>query len=81
MSIAVAAQRALIWASESKNASAVSAEALPGKLKDERKLTNWIAGFKNMLSMILGVNGVPFSYVIWEKEETEPERNAFPVLH
>ena len=35
--IAVAAQRALIRDKESKDASLVSAEASPGKLKDERK--------------------------------------------
>ena len=37
--IAVSDQRALIWDKESKDASAVSAEASPGKLKDERKWT------------------------------------------
>ena len=71
--IAVAAQRSLIRDKESKDASAVSEEASPGKLKDERKWTDWIAGFENMLSTILGVNGVPLSYVIREKEATKPE--------
>ena len=72
-SIAVVAQRALIQDKELKDASAVSAEASPGKLKDERKWTEWIADFENMVSTILGVNGVPLSYVIREKEATEPE--------
>ena len=71
--VAVAAQRALIRDKESKDASAVSAEVSPGKLKDERKWTEWIAGFENMLSTILGVNIVPLSYVICEKEATNPE--------
>ena len=72
-SIAVAAQRVLIREKKSKDASAVSAEASPGKLKDERKWTEWIAGFENILSTILGVNGVTVSYVIREKEATKPE--------
>ena len=71
--IAVLVHRELIWSKESKDASAVSAEASPGKLKDERKWAEWIAGFENMPSTILGVNGVTFSYVIREKEATEPE--------
>ena len=71
--IAVASQRDLIRDKESKDASAVSAEASPGKLKDERKWTEWIVGFKNMLSTVLGVNGVPLSYFLRKKEATEPE--------
>ena len=71
--ITVSAQRALIRDKESKDTSAVSVEASLGKLKDERKWTEWIAGFENMLSMILGVNGVPLSSVIREKEATELE--------
>ena len=51
--IAVVSQRALIQNKESKDASAVSAEASPGKLNDEQKWTEWIAGFENMLSTIL----------------------------
>ena len=50
--IAVAAQRDLIWDKESKDASAVSAEASPRKLKDERKWTKWITGFEKILSTI-----------------------------
>ena len=69
--ITVAAQRALIWDKESKDASAVSAEASPGKLRPERKWIEWIAGFENMLSKILGVNGDLLSYVIREKEATK----------
>ena len=67
MAIAVSAQRDLFRDKESKDYGAVSAEAFPGKLKDECKWTEWITGFENMLSTILGVNGVPLSYVIREK--------------
>ena len=63
-SISVASQRDLIRDKELKDASAVSAEASPGKLNNERKCTECIAGFENMLSAILGLNGVPLSYVI-----------------
>ena len=71
--IAVSSQRALIWDKELKNAIAVSAEVSPSKLKDDRKWTEWITGFENMLYTILGVIGVHLSYVIREKEATKPE--------
>ena len=74
----MSAQRDLIRDKESKDASTVSAEASPGKLKDERKCTEWIAGFENMISTTLGVNGVPLYYVIRENEATKPEwQNTF----
>jgi len=69
----VAAQRVDIRKKEAKDASSVSSEALPGKLKDVIKRQEWITGFENMLSTLLGVNGVPLLYVIQEKEEAEPE--------
>jgi hypothetical protein len=75
--ISVAAQRADIRKKEAKDASSVSSEALPGKLKDNKKWQEWIMGFENMLSTF-GVNGVPLVYVIREKEEAESEgHNTF----
>ena len=62
--LGVAAQRSTIRKQEAKDASSVSSEASPGKLKDDRKWNEWITGFENMLSTILGVNGVPLSYVV-----------------
>ena len=50
--ITVSAQRALIRDKESKDTSTVSVEASLGKLKDERKWTEWIAGFENMPSTL-----------------------------
>ena len=76
--ISIAAQRADIRKKEAKDASSVSSEASPGKLKDDKKWQEWITGFENMLSTLLGVNGVPLLYVIREKEEAEPEgHNTF----
>jgi len=76
--ISIAAQRADIRKKEAKDASSASSEALPGKLKDDKKWQEWITGFENMLSTLLGVNGVPLLYVIREKEEAEPEgHNTF----
>jgi len=76
--ISIAAQRADIRKKETKDASSVSSEALPGKLKDDKKWQEWITGFENMLSTLLSVNGVPLLYVIREKEEAEPEgHNTF----
>ena len=75
--ISIAAQRADIRKKEAKDASSVSSEALPGKLKDDKKWQEWITGFENMLSTLLGVNDVPLLYVIREKEETEPVQHTF----
>jgi hypothetical protein len=80
--ISRAAQRADIRKKEAKDASSVSSEASPGKLKDNKKWQEWITGFENMLSTLLGVNGVPLLYVIREKEEAEPEgRNVCAEMH
>ena len=46
----------------------VSKAADPGKLKGERKWPEWEPAFVNYLSTIPGVNGVPLSYVVREKE-------------
>jgi hypothetical protein len=45
-----------------------SKTASPGKLKDERQWDKWEKGLVLMLSILRGVNGVPLSYVIREKE-------------
>jgi hypothetical protein len=45
-----------------------SKAASPGKLKDERQWDKWEKGLTLMLSILRGVNGVPLSYVIREKE-------------
>ena len=57
--LGMAAQRSTIRKQEAKDASSVSSEASPGKLKDNRKCNECITGFENILSSILGVNGVP----------------------
>ena len=67
--LGVAAQRSTIQKQESKYASSVSREASPGNLKNDRKWNEWITGFENILSTILGVNGVPLSYVVRENPE------------
>ena len=55
----VSAQRSTIRNQEAKDSSSVSSKASHGKLKDDRKWNEWITGFENILSTILGVNGVP----------------------
>ena len=71
--LGVAAQRPTIRKQEEKDASSVSIEASPGKLKDNRKWNKCILGFENMLSTILGVIGVPLSYRVRENPEPTPE--------
>ena len=71
--LGVAAQRPTICKQEAKGASPVSSKASPRKLKDDQKWNEWITGFENMLSTILGVNRVPLSYVVRETPEPTPE--------
>ena len=71
--LGVATQSSTIRKQEAKDASSISSEASPGKLKDDRKWNEWITGFENMLSTILGVNGVPLSYVVRENPEPTPK--------
>jgi hypothetical protein len=47
---------------------AMGKAASPGKLKDEKNWDKWEQGLYLMLSILRGVNGVPLSYVIREKE-------------
>ena len=44
-------------------------------MKNDQKWNKWITGFGNKLSTILGVNGVPLSYVVIENPEPTPEGN------
>lgn len=57
---------------EKDQADTVSKAADPGKFKDERKWPEWEPAFMNYLSTIPGVNGVPLSYVVREKEVADP---------
>ena len=59
---------------EKDQSDTVSEAADPGKLKDELKCPQWEPAFVNYLSMMMpGVNGVPLSYVMREKEEPNME--------
>jgi hypothetical protein len=57
---------------EGDQSDTLSKAADPGKLKDERKWTEWEPAFVNYLSTIPGVTGVPLSYVIREHETPTP---------
>ena len=49
--------------------SSISAKAAsPGLLENERKWKEWETRFDNYLSTLIGVNGIPFSYVTRESE-------------
>ena len=64
---------------ERDQADTVSKVADTGKFKDEQKLPEWEPSFVNYLSCILGVSGVPLSYVVRDKETPEAgvEYNSF----
>ena len=69
----IAYYRADVPKVEKDQADTVSKAADPGKLKDERKWPESEPAFINYLSTIPGVNGVPLSYVVREKEQPEPD--------
>ena len=49
--------------------SSISAKAAsPGLLENERKWKEWETHFDNYLSTLIGVNGIPLSYVIQEND-------------
>ena len=66
-----ASNRAEVRKIEKDQSDTVSKAADPGKFKDERKWPEWEPAFVNYLSTIPGVNGVPLSYVVREKEEPD----------
>ena len=57
---------------EGDQSETLSKAADPGKLKDERKWTEWEPAFVNYLSTIPGVTGVPLSYVVRQHEMPTP---------
>ena len=67
----IAFDRASVRKVEKDQSDTVSKAADPGKFKDERKWPEWEPAFSTYLSTILGVKGVPLSYVVREKEEAE----------
>ena len=62
---------------EKDQSDTVSKVADPGKFKDERKWPEWEPAFVNYLSTILGVAGVPLSYVVRENEAPDPTDGTF----
>lgn len=47
-------------------------EASPGKLKNEKSWNTWEQAFLTQLSILIGVNGVPLSYVVREDVTPDP---------
>jgi hypothetical protein len=75
----IASYRADVRKVEKEQADTVSKAADPGKFKNERKWPEWEPAFINYLSTLPGVNGVPLSYVVREKEapDTDVEYGSF----
>ena len=55
-----------------KAAEKSSDDSTPVNLKDDCKWNKWITEFHDMLWVILGVSGVPLSYIIRESNDPEP---------
>ena len=69
----VAAERAQIRKAQADDSEAVSRDTSPGNLKDEKKWIEWSEKLETMLAVMPGVNGVPLSYVIRKKDESDHE--------
>ena len=74
-----AAERQKVRISVEETVDTRAKQASPGNLTGEAVWTTWEAKLKNHLSVILGVNGVPLSYVIREKvkPDTDAEFESF----
>ena len=68
-----AAERARIRKQLTTGSEARAKEASPGKLKSEKTWTTWEQAFLTQLSILVGVNGVPLSYVVRERETPDPD--------
>ena len=55
------------------NSDTASKAADPGPLKSEKQWREWEEKFTNFLNCILGVNGIPLSYVIRENDDPDTE--------
>lgn len=71
--INVSAQREAIREASQDQNEQLAKEAAPGKLTSEKKWHEWSTMLDNQLSMLLGVNKVPLSYVIRENEVPDPD--------
>ena len=68
--------RAVVRASDEDTMEARAKEASPGKLTGELAWDKWEALIENMLSILIGVRGVPLLYVIREVE-TPPDEEEY----
>jgi len=66
--LTVAEQRARIRAQMASVCEGRAKEASPGKLKSEKDWHTWEQGLCTQLGILLGVNGVPLTYVIRERD-------------
>lgn len=48
-------------------------EATPGKLRSERQWNNWEQALSTQLGILLGVSGIPLSYIIREKDTADAD--------
>ena len=75
--LSVAGERADVIKQIRDKSDVKAKEASPGALVSENKWTDWEPKFVNYLSTMIGMNGVPLSYVI--RENDAPDRTStFP---
>jgi hypothetical protein len=69
--LAASTQRQIIREQTRDSLESRARNASPGHLKDESKFHQWEATLIIMLGILQGVNGVPLSYVVREKEHED----------
>jgi hypothetical protein len=73
--IETANRRAEVHAALLEQSETVAKSAQPKKLKGEQDWHEWFDSLKNYLSLLMGTNGVPLSYVIRDHVEPAPDAN------
>ena len=73
----IAMQRAEVRSKLEKQQDTAAKTASPGPLANERKWKEWETKFENYLSVIMGSNGVPLSYVIREDDAPPADVSTF----
>ena len=66
-----ASERAKVWKALVDQSETSSKEASPGELKSEKQWIEWETKFHNFLLCLIGVAGVPLSYVTRKKEQPD----------
>ena len=68
-----AIQRDVVRSTMIRNSKIAAEASNPGKLDSENKWKQWEERFSNYLSVQLGTNGIPLSYIIRNNDDPDPD--------